>query len=73
MQSIDNDLAGSVESVRELIEVTRAVSAMTAEQRGNQPDLDLVFYQYNLSFLLYQSAKLDESNKVLQESKTLLD
>ena len=53
MQSIDNDLAGSLETVRELIGVTRAVGQMTAEQRGNQPDLDLVFYLYNLSFLLY--------------------
>ena len=35
--------------------MTRGVSAQTAAERNNQPDLDLVFYLYSLAALLTES------------------
>ena len=55
LQSVAGDLPGALETVKELVQVTRGVSEQTAAERNNQPDLDLVFYLYSLAALLMES------------------
>ena len=67
-----DDREGSLEAVKELVEVQRPISAAGDAERQGQPDLTLIFYIYNLAELYRKNNKLDEAAEVVKELRSLL-